>query len=110
VAFGRQLIADPFDGRDEKWASGGGNVAMVNWHRRIARQNSYGGAAMYWHVMSLAVLIGFVAAGQTGAQTGAPLHPCSNKAWGQVLQSRIQPNWTLNGSAVLFFGFPCRAR
>jgi hypothetical protein len=32
---------------------------------------------MHWRVMSLAVLIGFVAAGQAGAQSGATLHPCS---------------------------------
>lgn len=32
---------------------------------------------MHWRVMSLAVLIGFIAAGQAGAQTGAASHPCS---------------------------------
>lgn len=32
---------------------------------------------MHWHVMGLAVLIGFIAAGQAGAQTGTALHPCS---------------------------------
>ena len=32
---------------------------------------------MHWHVMGLAVLIGFIAAGQAGGQTGAALHPCS---------------------------------
>lgn len=32
---------------------------------------------MPWHVVSLAVLIGVIAADQAGAQTGAPLHPCS---------------------------------
>ena len=32
---------------------------------------------MRWHVMSLTVLIGFIAAGQGGAQPGAALHPCT---------------------------------
>ena len=32
---------------------------------------------MHWRVMSLAVLIGFIKAGQPGAQTGAASHPCS---------------------------------
>lgn len=32
---------------------------------------------MHWRVMSLAVLIAFIAAGQVGAQTGAASHPCS---------------------------------
>jgi hypothetical protein len=43
----------------------------------VTRQSSYGGVAMHWRVMSLAVLIGFIAAGQAGAQTGAASHPCS---------------------------------
>jgi hypothetical protein len=32
---------------------------------------------MPWRVMSLAGLIGFIPAGQAGAQTGAASHPCS---------------------------------
>lgn len=32
---------------------------------------------MHWRVMSIAVLVGFIAVGQAGAQTGAALHPCS---------------------------------
>lgn len=32
---------------------------------------------MHWRVMSVAVLIGFIAAGQAAAQTGAASHPCS---------------------------------
>ena len=32
---------------------------------------------MHWRVMSLAGLIGFIAAGQAGAQTVAASHPCS---------------------------------
>ncbi len=32
---------------------------------------------MHWRVISLAVLIGFIAAGQAGAQTDAASHPCS---------------------------------
>jgi hypothetical protein len=32
---------------------------------------------MHWRVMSLAVFIGCIAAGQAGAQTGAASHPCS---------------------------------
>ena len=50
---------------------------------------------MHWRVMSLAVLIGFIAAGQAGAQTGAASHPCSlltaaqiSEALGSVGESR----------------------
>ena len=32
---------------------------------------------MHWRVMSLAVLMGFAAAGQARAQTGSASHPCS---------------------------------
>jgi hypothetical protein len=32
---------------------------------------------MHWQAVSVAVLIAFIAVGQTGAQTGAALHPCS---------------------------------
>jgi hypothetical protein len=42
-----------------------------------ASKKPAGGAAMRWRVMSLAGLIGFIAAGQAGAQTEAASHPCS---------------------------------
>jgi hypothetical protein len=32
---------------------------------------------MYWRVLSIAVLIGFIAVEHAGAQTGAASHPCS---------------------------------
>ena len=39
---------------------------------------------MQWRVMSLAVLIGFIAAGQAGAQTGPASHPCSLLTTAQI--------------------------
>ena len=39
---------------------------------------------MHWRVMSLAVLIGFLAAEQAGAQVGAASHPCSLLTAAQV--------------------------
>lgn len=39
---------------------------------------------MHWRVVRLPVLIGFVAAGQAGAQTGAASHPCSLLAAAQI--------------------------
>ena len=39
---------------------------------------------MHWRVMSLAVLIAFIAAGQAGAQTPAASHPCSLLTTSQI--------------------------
>src|SRR5438309_1544523 len=44
----------------------------------------YGGAAMHRRVMSLAVLIGLIAARQTEAQTGPASHPCSLLTTAQI--------------------------
>src|SRR5262245_15562843 len=51
--------------------------------------------SMHWHVISLGAMIGFLTAGQAGAQAGAASHPCAlltaaqlNAAVGSIGQSK----------------------